>query len=200
MVRDLKAVRELCELSEAEAALLISVKRPIVLLRKRAEPSIAVVDSVAPGIPWLGVFLPYAPLHHLLFANGELQALVMTSANISEESIAIDNDEARARLSAIADVFVLHDREILQRCDDSVAVLVDGAPQIIRRARGYVPLGIQLPFEAPPLLAVGGHLKSVFALASGRFIYQSQHLGDLHRSRRLPRIARSPDAHIRNRA
>ena len=179
MVRDLKAVRELCELSEAEAEQLTSVKRPIVLLRKRAEPSIAVVDSVAPGIPWLGVFLPYAPLHHLLFANGELQALVMTSANLSEEPIAIDNDEARARLTAIADAFVLHDREILQRCDDSVAALVDGAPQMIRRARGYVPLGIQLPFEAPPLLAVGGHLKSVFALARGRFIYQSQHLGDL---------------------
>ena len=79
----------------------------------------------------------------------------------------------------IADAFVLHDREILQRCDDSVTALVDGAPQIIRRARGYVPLGIELPFETPPLLAVGGHLKNVFALARGRHIYQSQHLGDL---------------------
>ena len=179
MVRDLDGVRELCELSEAEAALLTSVKRPIVLLRKRAEPHFGIADSVAPGIPWLGIFLPYAPLHHLLFASCELQALVMTSANLSEEPIAIDNDEARARLSAIADAFVMHDREILQRCDDSVAALVDGAPQIIRRARGYVPLGIQFPFETPPLLAVGGHLKSVFALARGRFIYQSQHLGDL---------------------
>jgi len=142
-----------------------------------------IANSVAPGIPWLGVFLPYAPLHHLLFADGpgdiRLQALVMTSANLSEEPIAIDNDEARRRLRAIADAFVLHDREILQRCDDSVTALVDGAPQIIRRARGYVPLGIQLPFETSPLLAVGGHLKNVFALVRGRFIYQSQHLGDL---------------------
>ena len=108
-----------------------------------------------------------------------MAALVMTSANLSEEPIAIDNDEARMRLGAIADAFVLHDREILQRCDDSVAAVVDGAPQIIRRARGYVPLGIALPIEVPPLLAVGGHLKNVFALARGHFVYQSQHLGDL---------------------
>jgi hydrogenase maturation protein HypF len=136
--------------------------------------------GVAPGIPWLGVFLPYAPLQHLLFADGaRVKALVMTSANLSEEPIAIDNDEARARLGGIADAFLMHDREILQRCDDSVAAVVDGAPQLIRRARGFVPLGVALPFDAPPLLAVGGHLKNVFALARGRFVYQSQHLGDL---------------------
>ena len=103
----------------------------------------------------------------------------MTSANLSEEPIAIDNDEARARLGAIADAFLMHDREILQRCDDSVAAVVYGAPQLIRRARGFVPLGVPLPLDAPPLLAVGGHLKNVFALARGRFVYQSQHLGDL---------------------
>ena len=103
----------------------------------------------------------------------------MTSANLSEEPIAIDNDEARTRLSAIADAFLMHDREILQRCDDSVAAFVDGAPQLVRRARGYVPLAVPLPLDAPPLLAVGGHLKNVFALARGRFAYQSQHLGDL---------------------
>ena len=103
----------------------------------------------------------------------------MTSANLSEEPIAIDNDEARARLGEIADAFLMHDREILQRCDDSVAAVVDGAPQLIRRARGFVPLGVGLPMDAPPLLAVGGHLKNVFALARGRFVYQSQHLGDL---------------------
>ncbi len=179
MVRDLEFARSLCEVSDAEAALLTTSARPIVLLRRRAQSNIPIAVSVAPGIPWLGVFLPYAPLHHLLFADGRMTALVMTSANLSEEPIAIDNDEARARLGAIADVFVQHDREILQRCDDSVAAVVDGAPQIIRRARGYVPLGIALPYEAPPLLAVGGHLKNVFALARGRFIYQSQHLGDL---------------------
>jgi hydrogenase maturation protein HypF len=179
MVRNLDAARAICEISDEEASLLTTPMRPIVLLRRRPESKIAIADSVAPGIPWLGVFLPYAPLHHLLFADGRLRALVMTSANLSEEPIAIDNDEARARLADIADAFVMHNREILQRCDDSVTALVDGAPQIIRRARGYVPLGIELPFETPPLLAVGGHLKNVFALASGRHIYQSQHLGDL---------------------
>jgi hydrogenase maturation protein HypF len=151
--------------------------RPIVLARKRERRGIA--ESVAPGIPWLGVFLPYAPLQHLLFVSGHVRALVMTSANLSEEPIAIDNHEALARLGNIADAFLMHDREILQRCDDSVEAIVDGAPQLMRRARGFVPLGIGLPIEAPPLLAVGGHLKNVFALARGRFVYQSQHLGDL---------------------
>ena len=177
MVRDLDAARALCDLTVAEEKLLTTPARPIVLAERRFDSAIAA--AVAPGIPWLGLFLPYAPLHHLLFADGRLQALVMTSANLSEEPIAIDNDEARARLGAIADAFLMHDREILQRCDDSVAAIVDSAPQLIRRARGFVPLGVPLPVDAPPLLAVGGHLKNVFALARGRFVYQSQHLGDL---------------------
>lgn len=177
MVRDLNAARELCDLTDAEESLLTTPARPIVLARMRANAGIA--PSVAPGIPWLGVFLPYAPLQHLLFAGTRVRALVMTSANLSEEPITIDNDEARARLSNIADAFLLHNREILQRCDDSVAAVVDGAPQLIRRARGFVPLGIPLPLDSPPLLAVGGHLKSVFTLARGNFAYQSQHLGDL---------------------
>jgi hydrogenase maturation protein HypF len=177
MVPDLDSARELCDLTAAEASLLITPARPIVLARACSNNGIA--PSVAPGIPWLGVFLPYAPLHHLLFADARLKALVMTSANLSEEPIAIDNDEARARLGNIADAFVIHNRQILQRCDDSVVSVVDGAPQIIRRARGFVPLAVPLPFDSPPLLAVGGHLKSVFALARGRFAYQSQHLGDL---------------------
>jgi hydrogenase maturation protein HypF len=180
MVRDLEAAREVCALTAEEEALLTTSARPIVLARKRDG---GIADAVAPGIPWLGVYLPYAPLQHLVFADRRVRALVMTSANLSEEPIAIDNDEARARLGAIADVFLMHDREILQRCDDSVAAVVDGAPQLIRRARGFVPLGVELPsglqLEAPPLLAVGGHLKNVFALARGRFVYQSQHLGDL---------------------
>ena len=177
MVRDLEAARRLCMLTIEEESLLQTSARPIVLARSRDDNGIA--RGVAPGIPWLGVFLPYAPLQHLLFADARVKALVMTSANLSEEPIAIDNDEARARLGAIADVFLLHDREILQRCDDSVAAVVDGSPQLIRRARGYVPLGVALPLNAPPLLAVGGHLKNVFALARGRFAYQSQHMGDL---------------------
>ncbi len=177
MVRDLDAARGICKLFSEEEALLETIPRPIVLARRRAGAGIA--ESIAPGIPWLGVFLPYAPLQHLLFADARVKALVMTSANLSEEPIAIDNDEAVARLGQIADAFLMHDREILQRCDDSVMALVDGAPQLIRRARGFVPLAVPLPFDSPPLLAVGGHLKNVFALARGRFVYQSQHLGDL---------------------
>ena len=181
MVKDVEAARAACALTAQDEALLTTAARPIVLARKKDDGGIA--DGVAPGIPWLGVFLPYAPLQHLLFADGRLRTLVMTSANLSEEPIAIDNEEARARLGGIADAFLMHDREILQRCDDSVAAVVDGAPQLIRRARGFVPLGVELPpglhLEAPPLLAVGGHLKNVFALAQGRHVYQSQHLGDL---------------------
>jgi hydrogenase maturation protein HypF len=177
MVRDLEAARELCVMTPQEEELLLTFARPIVLAPKRTGGGIA--PSVAPGIPWLGVFLPYAPLQHLFFANARVQALVMTSANLSEEPIAIDNDEVLERLKAIADAFLMHDREILQRCDDSVMAQVDGVSQLIRRARGFVPLTVPLPFEAPPLLAVGGHLKNVFALARGRFVYQSQHLGDL---------------------
>jgi hydrogenase maturation protein HypF len=177
MVRDLDAARKMCVLGSEEEAMLQAPTRPIVLARARDGNGIA--PAVAPGIPWLGVFLPYAPLQHLLFADPRVHALVMTSANLSEEPIAIDNDEARTRLKDIADALLLHNREILQRCDDSVAALVDGAPQLVRRARGFVPLAVELPMDAPPLLAVGGHLKSVFALARGRHAYQSQHLGDL---------------------
>jgi hydrogenase maturation protein HypF len=177
MVRDLQAARAVCALTPEEESLLTTPARPIVLAR-RLEGCI-LAENIAPGIPWLGIFLPYAPLQHLLFADERVRALVMTSANLSEEPIAIDNQEARTRLGAIADAFLMHDREILQRCDDSVAEVVDGAPQLVRRARGFVPLGVRLPLDAPPLLAVGGHLKNVFALARGRFAYQSQHLGDL---------------------
>ena len=177
MVRDLEAARSVGELTDGETTLLTTPARPIVLARRRPDSGIA--EAVAPGIPWLGVFLPYAPLQHLLFADSRIRALVMTSANLSEEPIAIDNDEARARLSGIADAFLMHNREILQRCDDSVVAQVDGAPQFIRRARGFVPLAVPLPQDAPPLLAVGGHLKSVFTLARGHYAYQSQHLGDL---------------------
>jgi hydrogenase maturation protein HypF len=177
MVRDLAAAASICALSDDEQRLLTGPEHPIVLLHKRA--GIPIAPSVAPGIPWLGVFLPYTPLHHLLFAAGKLSALVMTSANLSEEPIAIDNEEALNRLAHIADTFLFHDRDILQRSDDSVLHIVAGQPQFLRRARGFVPLPVDLPISAPPLLAVGGHLKNVFTLASGRLAYQSQHLGDL---------------------
>lgn len=185
MVKDEDAAKHLCRMSEAERRLLTGVERPVVLMRRR-EPSqlpgigeAPIAAEVAPGIPWLGVFLPYAPLHHLLFADGRLRALVMTSANLSDEPICIDNDEARKRLAGIADGFLLHDREILQRCDDSVMAVVEGKPQIVRRARGYVPLAVPLPVSTRPLLAVGGQMKCVFTLARGSEAFQSQHLGDL---------------------
>ena len=177
MVRDLESARQLCEVSDADSALLTSSQRPIVLLRALEAHGLAA--EVAPGVPWLGVFLPYAPVHHLLLADRGLRALVMTSANLSEEPIAIGNDEAVGRLHGIADEFLVHDREILQRADDSVMQVVEGMPQYVRRSRGHVPLPVGLLQDTPPLLAVGGHLKSVFTLASGRHAYQSQHLGDL---------------------
>jgi hydrogenase maturation protein HypF len=183
MVRDLAVARSLCDLTPDEETLLQTPAHPIVLAHAREHNGIA--PSIAPGIPWLGVFLPYAPLQHLLYADSRVKALVMTSANLSEEPIATQNDEARLRLGEIADAFLMHDREILQRCDDSVTALVDGSPQMIRRARGFVPLAVALPFDAPPLLAAGGHLKNVFALARGRFAYQSQHIGDLENATSL---------------
>jgi len=191
MVRDLDEARKVCVLTAEEEELMSTPARPIVLTRRRDGCGIA--EGVAPGIPWLGVYLPYAPLQHLLFADPHVHALVMTSANLSEEPIAIDNAEARTRLGGIADAFLMHDREILQRCDDSVAAVVDGAPQLVRRARGFVPMGVALPFDVPPLLAVGGHLKNVFALARGRFAYQSQHLGDLENLKGLEFFRESLD-------
>ncbi len=188
MVKDEVAALRLCIMSEPERRLLTSVERPIVLMRRLESPApethdeVRISSEVAPGLPWLGVFLPYAPLHHLLFADGRVKALVMTSANLSDEPICIDNDEARARLSGIADGFLLHDREILQRCDDSVVMVVEGAPQLVRRARGYVPLAVRLPIATMPLLAVGGQMKCVFTLARGHEAFQSQHLGDLEYS------------------
>ncbi len=177
MVQDLEAVRRLCEATDPEAALLTSSERPIVLLRALKGHELAA--EVAPGVPWLGMFLPYAPVHHLLLAGSGLRALVMTSANLSEEPIVIANDEAVERLRGIADAFLAHDREILQRADDSVMQVVEERPQYVRRSRGHVPLPVRLMQETPPLLAVGGHLKSVFTLARGLHGYQSQHLGDL---------------------
>jgi hydrogenase maturation protein HypF len=185
MVKDEDAAAHLCKISEAERRLLTSVERPIVLMRRsqstapETNDGVRIATEVAPGLSWLGVFLPYAPLHHLLFADGRLKALVMTSANLSDEPICIDNAEARLRLAGIADGFLLHDREILQRCDDSVVAVVEGEPQLVRRARGYVPLAVRLPVSAPPLLAVGGQMKCVFTLARENEAFQSQHLGDL---------------------
>jgi hydrogenase maturation protein HypF len=204
MARSIHVVQNLCWLDDAARALLESPERPIVLLRKKASSPIA--ELVAPFNLEYGVFLPYTPLHYLLFAAGRFQALVMTSGNISEEPIAIDNAEAVARLHGIADFFLVHNRDILLRCDDSVVRArqtlsagqaaepqimagrtVDNlekpgqraALQLVRRSRGYVPVPVFLNQDLPPILAVGGELKNTVCLTKGRHAFLSQHVGDL---------------------
>lgn len=176
MCRDIDVVREHCELSVDEERVLTSPARPIVLVRRR-EPGV-LCDEIAPGLDTLGVMLPYTPLHYGLF-DGDLGVLVMTSANISGDPLILTEDEAYAELGGLADNFVTHDREIVNRADDSVVMLVAGAEYFVRRARGYVPRSVALPRETPPALAVGGDLKSVFAFARGNKAIPSQYFGDL---------------------
>ena len=178
MVRDLAAVRDLCRVSAEEASLLTSPQAPIVLLLRRPVPAVALAPEIAPGNPRLGVMLPTSPLHHLLLAAVGF-ALVATSGNLADEPIAIDNREALARLGGIADLFLLHDRPIARHVDDSVAWLLDGAPQLLRRARGYAPLPVVAGRELPCLVATGAHQKAVAAVAIGNQIFLSQHLGDM---------------------
>jgi hydrogenase maturation protein HypF len=181
MVRTLVEARYLAQVSPAEARLLTSPERPIVLLKRLTDPERqpGVAPSLAPGLDTLGVMLAYTPLHHLLLDRVK-RPLVMTSGNASEEPIAIGNADARRRLACIADAFLLHDREIVSRYDDSVVRMAGSAPVFLRRARGYAPLPVDLPFESPqPLVAVGPHLKNTFTLVHGARGYVSQHIGDL---------------------
>lgn len=177
MVRDLQTASELCELTTGAREALTSPPHPIVLLRKRN--TFVLPDEIAPRNRDLGIFLPYTPLHHVLFAEGEFSALVMTSGNLSEEPIAIDNHEAVERLRGLADCFLVHDRPILLRCDDSVVRVVDGKARQLRRSRGFVPVPIFLNEELPPILAVGGELKNAVCLTQGKHAFLSQHIGDL---------------------
>jgi len=177
MAATLSSAQELCELDEVSRSLLQSPAHPIVLLRKRRPERLAA--SVAPFNRDLGMFLPYTPLHHLLFTGAPNGALVMTSANISEEPIAIDNREAVDRLRGLADYFLVHNREILLRADDSVMQVVGGRARTVRRSRGYVPAPVSLKEELPPVLAVGGELKNTICLTRGREAFLSQHIGDL---------------------
>jgi hydrogenase maturation protein HypF len=178
MVGDLAAAEAICQVGSAERDLLLSPRRPIVLLRRRAGCGIA--EKVAPANPYLGVMLPYTPLHHLLFHQWPGASLVMTSGNLSDEPIAYDDADALERLRAIADFFLLHDRPIQLRCDDSVTRVLAGRELPLRRSRGYAPEPVSLPFSCPrPILALGGQLKTTFALARGRHAFLSQHLGDL---------------------
>jgi len=179
MVSDVMTARRLCVVSDDESALLGSPARPIVILPMR--PGAGIAPSVAPGLGNLGVMLPYSPLHHLLWCGEERcpEALVMTSGNLSEEPIATDNAEALARLGAIADAFLLHDRPIETRCDDSVTRVAAEAELPVRRSRGYAPFPVRLPFETRPILACGAELKSTVCLARGPYAFLSPHIGDL---------------------
>jgi hydrogenase maturation protein HypF len=177
MLASLTEVRAVAEVSEAEAELLQRRERPVVLLE--GLPHNGIAASVAPGLGTLGVMLPSTPLHLLLIgASG--RPLVMTSGNLTDEPIAIGNTEARRRLGVIADAFLMHDREILSRCDDSVLRMTAAGPIFLRRARGYAPLPLTLPVATPvPLLAVGPHLKNTFTVAHGGSAWVSPHIGDL---------------------
>ncbi len=176
MCRSIDEVKQHCELDEKEEKLLLSVERPIVILRKKKESPVA--RAVAPYQDTLGVMLPYSPLHHLLL-NDPLKTLVMTSGNVSDEPISYKNDEALRRLSNIADYFLFHNREIHMRCDDSVTRVFDAKPYILRRSRGYVPFPIRLSFPVEMILACGGELKNTFCLTRGQYAFMSHHIGDL---------------------
>jgi len=177
MLRRIDDLDRFCEADETARKLLLSRERPIVLLPRKSNSGLA--DSIAPRNRFLGVFLPYTPLHHLLFASGKFDALIMTSANLSEEPIAIDNLEAVRRLHGIADAYLVHNRDILRRCDDSVLRPLNGRSQMLRRSRGFVPVPIPLESESAPILAVGGELKNTICVVRGGEAFLSQHIGDL---------------------
>jgi len=177
MMADLAQVHRHCWVTPSEEALLTSPASPIVLLRRRDDS--AIVEEVAPHNRYLGVMLPYTPLHHLLLRTVR-RPLVMTSGNLTEEPIAKDNDEALRRLSPLADAFLWHNRDIHSRYDDSVwFVPADGEPQPIRRARGYAPFPVRLSFPLAQILACGAELKNTFCLTRDQYAFVSQHIGDM---------------------
>jgi len=194
MLSSLEEARRHCHVSAEEAAALGSHQAPIVLLRRRGEGSSLsdrsvgqigpgetaedIALGVAPGNPYLGVMLPYTPLHHLLMAAVG-RPIVCTSGNLSEEPMAIHSDDAVERLSVIAEMFLVHDRAIVRPVDDSVARVGPGGLQVIRRARGFAPAAIELGLTGPTILAVGGHLKNTVALSLGSQAVLSPHVGDL---------------------
>ena len=180
MCPSLDVARELCEISAVEEACLASREAPILLLARRSAggSETAIASSVAPGNPGLGVMLPYTPLHHLLMrAFGA--PLVATSGNLRDEPIAMDEHDALERLGGTADLFLVHDRPILRPVDDSVLRIIAGRPTMLRRARGYAPMPIPIAGKVPPVLALGGHMKSSIALAIDGQAFVSQHVGDL---------------------
>jgi hydrogenase maturation protein HypF len=192
MALNLASLADVAAIGEDDATLLASAERPIVLLPKRAQAD-ATFAGVAPGLAWLGAMLPYTPLHYLLFhedagrPSGKrwLEApqrlvLVMTSANPRGEPLVVSNAEARSRLGGLADAVLAHDRDILTRCDDSVVrSSATGAPQFVRRARGYTPRAVRLARDGPSVVATGGWYKNTACVTRGAEAFVTQHIGDL---------------------
>jgi hydrogenase maturation protein HypF len=181
MARDMDAVRRYCRVSTRDEGLLLSARRPVVLLARRddAEP---LDHGIAPGNARLGVMLPYTPLHVMLMHALPSGMAVMTSGNRAEEPMVHTNEAARAALGPLADAWLLHDREIFMRVDDSVVRSAEGLGmglQFVRRARGYAPEPIALDADGPDVLAMGADLKNTFALTRGRYVVVSQHMGDM---------------------
>lgn len=181
MMPNLLAVEVHCEVTSEESVLLQSAAAPIVLLRRKANVRGVVSDAIAPGNPYFGVMLSYAPLHHLLMA-AFAAPMVATSGNLSDEPICIDEHEALLRLGAVVDLFLVHNRPIVRPLDDSVVCTVAGREMVLRCGRGYAPLQLSSNRPLSPILAVGGHMKNSFAIASRSTIFLSQHFGDLDSS------------------
>ncbi|MGB5106981.1 MAG: carbamoyltransferase HypF [Candidatus Zixiibacteriota bacterium] len=177
MYPSIEAIARDCELPKSERNIITGAESPIVIVNRRLGNR-SLSESVAPGNPRLGVMLPYTPLHHILMKQLDC-AIVATSGNLSEEPLCIDEREALNRLREIADIFLVHNRPIKRHVDDSVARVIDGRMQLVRRARGFAPLPIVVSNELPDSVAVGGHLKNTVAFSRGRHILVSQHIGDL---------------------
>lgn len=188
MVSDPEHAAGLVELDESARRLLTSPARPIVLAPSR-DPDLQ--DVVAPGNHLLGVMLAYTPLHHLLFDTGCPDVLVMTSGNLSDEPICVDPAEAEERLTGIADTFCHHDRRIQVACDDSVARVVAGEIQPVRRSRGLVPAPLPLPVDGPAMVAVGGEIKATAGVSAGSRAWLTQHIGDVENLETLSMLERS---------
>jgi hydrogenase maturation protein HypF len=176
LVRDLDVAHRYARVDDTEAAIMSGPARPIVLLRRR--PDAPVADAVAPGSPLLGLMLPYSPIHHLLLDRGP-DALVLTSANRSDEPICFTEDDAAQRLPPLCDAVLDHNRPIHVPCDDSVVRVVDDRELPIRRSRGYAPLPVDFGVDGPAVLAVGGELKNTFCLTDGSRAFMSGHIGDM---------------------
>ena len=178
MYPTLRDITDDATVSDVEASLLASAEAPIVLVSRRRDSGSRLAAEVAPNNPYLGVMVPYTPMHHVLLADFG-GPVVATSGNLSEEPICIDEHEALDRLRAIADYFLVHNRRIVRHADDSVVRVIMGRELVTRRARGYAPLPVRISHNVPPMIAVGGHLKNTVAIATGSNVFLTQHIGDL---------------------